>query len=94
MDESSMTVIIQTDLYPALTAPSIMRMTSLTYILLVNFITDFFVLSHLTETVLALCILLVIMLLNVDTRTFARYIPPLHMHRRIIMSHSLVAEIK
>jgi hypothetical protein len=47
-----------------------------------------------TENVLALCSLLVVMQFNVDTRTFARYIPPLHMHRGIIKFHSMVTEIK
>jgi len=40
MDECSMAVVIQTDSYWALTAPSMTRMTSLTYILLVNFVTN------------------------------------------------------
>jgi len=35
-----MMIIIQTDLYRTLTAPSITPMTSLTYILLVNFVTN------------------------------------------------------
>jgi hypothetical protein len=40
MVECTMTVIIQTDSYQALTAPSIIHMTSLTWILLVNFVTN------------------------------------------------------
>jgi len=53
-----------------------------------------FVLSHLTETVLVPCSVLVVMQANVDTKLFAWYIPPFHMHWQIILSHSLVTEIK
>jgi len=47
MDECSMAVVIQTGLYWAQTAPSMTRMTSLTEILLLNFVTNLgFAFSH------------------------------------------------
>jgi hypothetical protein len=41
MDECSITVVIQTESYPALTALPITRMTSLSYIILVYFVSNF-----------------------------------------------------
>ena len=51
-------------------------------------------LFHFTDTVKVLWCLVVIMQLILDAWTFARYIPALLMHRRIIMSHSLATDIK
>jgi hypothetical protein len=41
MDECTMTVVIQTDSYRALTDPSLTRMTLLTQILLVNLVINY-----------------------------------------------------
>jgi len=52
------------------------------------------VLSHWTVTVKALWSSLVVLQLNLENTTFAWYVPPMHMHRRRIMSDSVVTEIK
>jgi len=94
MDECSMTVIIQTDSYWSLTALSRTRMTTLTQILLVYFVSNIALLSHLKAISKQKSNMLAIMKSDLDSRHFAWCVQSLHMHRRIIMSHNLVTEIK
>jgi len=51
-------------------------------------------LCHLTVTCRIKLNVLAMLQCDLDSRTFTWYVRPLHMHRRIIMSHNLVTEIK
>ena len=94
MDISSMTVNIQTDSSWALTALAMTRMTSLTEIYLVYFVTNLaFALSlnsHLQIEIECVPILPHVL----DSRTSTWCVRLLHMPRRIIMFLYLVTEIK
>jgi len=54
----------------------------------------YFLLSHLTVIGKQVSSLLVILPPDLHSRTFGWCVPPLHMHRRIIVSHNLVTEVK
>jgi len=94
IDQCSIMVTIYPNLHWALTASSITLLTSLTYILFVNFVSILVLLSHLTVTGRSILRLVVVSRLDLVSRTFARAIPPLYMHRPILIHYDLFIEFE
>ena len=94
MDWCSLSAVICPSFACALTCPSMSHMTSLTFTLLANFVSYYRLTLFFSVTGNTVYRLLFVNQLDLESRTLACPVQPLHTYWRTILSHNLVTEIQ